>query len=149
MVLPNGAEQGVVLTQGGLSAGYALMFKDGKPVFHYNVGNIVHFNVAAKDSLSPGKHTVVFDFKYDSGGVGKGGIGTINVDGKDVAKGRIGSTIPIRFSLDETFDIGEDTGTPVNDAYDVPFKFTGQIQKVIVKLGEVSAPTSAGNASSK
>ena len=136
VVLPKGGEQGVVLTQGGLSAGYALMFKDGKPAFHYNVANVAHFNIAAMDALTPGKHTIAFDFKYDGGGMGKGGTGTINVDGKEVAKGRVGSTMPVRFSLDETFDIGEDTGTPVSEDYDVPFKFTGQIEKVVVNLGE-------------
>lgn len=136
VVLPKGDEQGIVLTQGGLSAGYALMFKDGKPSFHYNVANIAHFNIAARDALPPGKHTIVFDFKYDGGGLGKGGGGTLSVDGKEVAKGRIGNTMPARFSLDETFDIGEDTGTPVSEDYDVPFKFTGQIEKVVVNLGE-------------
>ena len=136
VVLPKGSEQGVVLTQGGLSAGYALLFKDGKPVFHYNLANIAHFNIAANDALTPGRHAVVFNFKYDGGGIGKGGSGTLNVDGKEVAKGRIGSTMPVRFSLDETFDIGEDTGTPVSEDYDVPFKFTGQIEKVVVNLGE-------------
>ncbi len=137
LVLSKGGEQGVVLTQGGLSAGYALMFQGGKPVFHYNVLNIAHYNIAAKDALKPGKHTVVFDFKYDGGGIGKGGTGTISVDGKKVAEGRIANTIPARFSFDETFDVGEDTGTPVSEDYDVPFKFTGQIEKVVVNLGEM------------
>ena len=112
------------------------MFKDGKPAFHYNVANVAHFNIAARDALPPGPHTVVFDFKYDGGGLGKGGGGILSVDGKEVAKGRIGNTMPARFSLDETFDIGEDTGTPVSEDYDVPFKFTGQIEKVVVNLGE-------------
>jgi len=134
VVLPKGGEQGVVVTQGGLSAGYALMFKGGKPIFHYNVANVAHYNIAAKDALTPGKHTVVFDFKYDGGGIGKGGTGTLSVDGKQVAKGRIDNTMPGRFSFDETFDIGEDTGTPVSEDYDVPFKFTGQIEKVVVNV---------------
>ncbi len=136
VLLPKGGEQGVVLTQGGLSAGYALMFKDGKPIFHYNLANVAHFNIAAKDAVTPGKHAVVFDFRYDGGGVGKGGTGTLSVDGKQVASGRINATIPGRFSFDETFDVGEDTGTPVSEDYDVPFKFTGQIEKVVVNLGE-------------
>ncbi|MFI5396833.1 MAG: arylsulfatase [Candidatus Binatia bacterium] len=141
VVLPKGGEQGVIVTQGGLSAGYALMFKDGKPIFHYNVVNVAHYNIAAKDALAPGKHTVVFDFKYDGGGIGNGGIGTISVDGKQVAQGRLANTVPVRFSLDETFDIGEDTGTPVSEDYDVPFKFTGQIEKVVVNLGEAKLST--------
>lgn len=69
VITSKGDEQGVVLTQGGLSAGYALMFKDGKPLFNYNVANVVHFNIAANDPLAPGKHTVVFDVKYDGGGL--------------------------------------------------------------------------------
>ncbi|MFX5332314.1 hypothetical protein ABTC54_19585, partial [Acinetobacter baumannii] len=78
----------------------------------------------------------VFDFKYDGGGIGKGGTGTLSVDGKQVATGRINATIPGRFSFDETFDVGEDTGTPVSEDYDVPFKFTGKIEKVVINLGD-------------
>ncbi len=136
VVLPKGSEQGVVVTQGGLSAGYALLFKGGKPIFHYNMANTAHFNIAAKNPLTPGRHTVAFDFRYDGGGIGKGGTGTISVDGKQVAEGRIGNTMPFRFSFDETFDVGEDTGTPVSGDYDVPFNFTGQIEKVVINLGE-------------
>ena len=135
VVLPKGDEQGIVLTQGGFSAGYALMFQAGKPVFHYNFANVAHYSIEAKDALASGKHTVVFDFTYDGGGFGKGGVGTISVDGKQVAQGRIANTMPLRMSFDETFDVGEDTGTPVNEAYDVPFKFTGEIEKVVVNLG--------------
>jgi arylsulfatase A-like enzyme len=136
VVLPMGNGQGVVVTQGGLSAGWALMFKDGKPVFHYNLANVVHNDIAAKDAIAPGRHNVVFDFKYDGGGIGQGGVGTISVDGRKVAEGRIERTMPVRFSFDETFDVGEDTGTPVSLDYDVPFKFTGEIKKVAVHLGE-------------
>ena len=73
VVLHEGNEEGVIVTQGGLSAGYALLFRDGKPIFHYNLANIAHFNISAKDALALGKHTVVFEFKYDGGAVGKGG----------------------------------------------------------------------------
>jgi len=137
VVLPEGGAKGIIVTQGGLSAGYALMFRDSKPIFHYNFGNVAHYNIAGKDAMAPGKHTVVFDFKYEGGGFGKGGTGTLSVDGKQVAEGRINATIPGRFSLDETFDVGEDTGTPVSEDYDVPFKFTGKIEKVVVNLGEM------------
>ena len=136
VVLHEGNEEGVIVTQGGLSAGYALLFRDGKPIFHYNLANIAHFNISAKDALALGKHTVVFEFKYDGGAVGKGGTGRLAVDGNQVAEGRIGATIPYRFSGDETFDVGEDTGTPVSEDYDVPFKFAGTIEKVVVNLGD-------------
>ena len=137
VILPKGNEQGILVTQGGLSAGYALLFKGGRPVFHYNTANVAHYNIAAKDALTPGRHNIVFDFKYDGGDIGTGGTGTLSVDGKQVAQGRIGATIPGRFSFDETFDVGEDTGTPVSEDYDVPFRFTGKIEKLVVNLGEI------------
>jgi arylsulfatase len=133
VVLPKGDEQGIIVTQGGLSAGYALMFKGGRPIFHYNMANVAHYNIAAKDALTAGKHTVVFDFTYDGGGIGKGGTGILTADGGKIAQGRIENTMPVRFSFDETFDVGEDTGTPVSEDYDVPFRFTGQIEKVVIK----------------
>jgi len=143
VVLPKGSEQGVIVTQGGYSAGYALMLEKGKPVFHYNFASLAHYSIAGKDALKPGKHTIVFDFQYDGGGIGKGGTGILSVDGKQVAKGRIDKTMPVRISLDETFDVGEDTGTPVDLSYDVPFKFTGTIDKLVVKyLGDNKLSTS-------
>jgi arylsulfatase len=88
--------------------------------------------------LSPGKHSIRFDFKYDGGGIGKGGTGTLSVDGKQVAQGRIEQTIRSRFSLDETMDFGEDTGTPAVESYadKMPFKFTGKLEKFVIRLEE-------------
>jgi hypothetical protein len=138
VVLATGSEQGIILTQGGFAAGYALMFKAGRPSFHYNMANIARYTIASDEALTPGRHSLVFDFEYDGGGIGRGGIGTISVDGEEVARGRIDSTMPFRFSFDETFDIGQDTGTPVSEDYDVPFRFTGTIEEVVVRLGESS-----------
>ena len=94
------------------------------------------YTIAGKDPLAPGKHVVTLDFNYDGGGVGKGGTATLTVDGKKVATGVIPRTIPFRMSLDETLDIGEDTGTPVTEDYDVPFQFTGELKKVTINLAE-------------
>lgn len=88
----------------------------------------------------------MFDFKYDGGGIGKGGTGTLSADGKQVAQGRIDNTVPGRFSFDETFGVGEDTGMPVSEDYDVPFKFTGQIEKVVAQLGETKFSAADQNA---
>jgi hypothetical protein len=74
------------------------------------------------------------DFVYDGGGIVKGGTATISVDGREVAKGRIEKTVPIRISQVEGLDVGEDTGTPINLSYDVPFKFTGKLDKVTIDL---------------
>ena len=130
-----GAE-GVLITQGGRFNGFGLYLLQGKPVFHYNLVGVDRTTLAAKDPLTPGKHTVMLDFKYDGGGIGRGGLATLSVDGKEVANAKLTRTIPFRVSADETLDIGEDTGTPVSEDYRVPFKFTGTIEKVVVDLGQ-------------
>ena len=86
-------------------------------------------------SLAPGKHTIVFDFKYDGPGLGKGGTGVLTVDGKVLAKQKMEHTIPFLMSLDESLDIGMDTRTPVDESYKLPFKFTRTINKVTYKIG--------------
>ncbi len=89
--------------------------------------------------LKAGKHTIVFDFKFEGGGLGKGGTGTLFVDGKEVDKKSIKHTTPIMFPEDEDFDVGQDTRTPVallEHRYECPFKFTGKINKLIFDLGE-------------
>ncbi len=85
--------------------------------------------------LKAGKHTLVFDFKYDGPGPGKGGTGVFTVDGKELARQTIPHSIPLLMSIDETFDIGSDTRTGVDDSYELPFRFTGTIDKLTVKLG--------------
>lgn len=127
---------GMIITNGGLFGGWALYLEKGKPVFHFNYMDVAHYEVAGKDALAPGKHTLKMEFVYDGGGIGKGGTATISVDGKEVAKDRVEKTIPYRITLDESLDVGEDCGTPVNLKYDVPFKFTGKIEKVVIELGK-------------
>ena len=134
VVIPKSGAEGMLLTHGGRFSGYGLYLLKGKPVFTYNLAGVARYSVAGKETLKPGKHTIVFDFKYDGGGLGKGGNGTLQVDGKTVATGRIERTLPFRVSLDETLDCGEDTGTPVTEDYHVPFKFTGTLNKVIIDL---------------
>jgi len=107
----------------------------GKPVFLYNFLDLQRFKWSGS-SLSAGKHTIVFDFKYDGPGPAKGGTGVLSVDGKEVDRKTIPHTIPLLMSVDETFDIGSDTRTPVDDfEYEVPFHFTGKIDKLTYNLG--------------
>jgi hypothetical protein len=145
--IPQGDADGVIVTQGGRFGGWGLLVLDRKPMFAYAFSNQdgdkypnqkkYKFRIAGADPLPAGKHTIGFDFAYDDGGTGKPGTGTLTVDGKKVSEGRIDLTQPIRFSLDESFDVGEDTGTPVIDEYDskMPFKFTGVLNKVEIDLG--------------
>jgi arylsulfatase len=124
----------MILTHGGRFSGWGLYLLKGKPVFCYNLAGVARYFVVGKDTLAPGAHTIVYDFTYDGPGLGKGGVGTIQVDGKTVGTGRIERTLAFRLSLDETLDCGEDTGTPVAEAYRVPFTFTGEIKKVVIAL---------------
>ena len=86
--------------------------------------------MASSQALSPGKHTIVYEFKSD-GGLGKGGVGTITIDGNKVGEGRIEKTQPGIFSVDDLADVGTDDGTPVTD-YGASRKFTGTLNKVTI-----------------
>jgi hypothetical protein len=108
----------------------------GKPVFIYNLLDLKRTTWSGP-ALKPGKHTIVFDFKSDGPGLGKGGTGVLYVDGKEVAKNAMEHTIPITFPEDESFDVGQDTRTGVSlllYRYDTPFKFTGKLDKLSFKL---------------
>jgi arylsulfatase len=136
--VPASGANGVVITQGGRFGGWGMLLIDGKPEFNYAFSNQKQhkYRIGSNERLAPGKHAVIFDFNYDGPGFGKGGTGTLSVDGRQVAQGKIERTIPVRFSLDETLDVGADTGTPVVESYvdKMPFKFTGKLDKVVVEL---------------
>jgi arylsulfatase A-like enzyme len=141
--IPKRGADGMIATMGGRFGGYALYLLKGKPVFVYNLLDLERFRweggVGAADwlgdSLAPGKHTIVFDFKYDGPGPAKGGTGVLSVDGKELARKKVEHTIPFLMSIDESFDIGSDTRTAVDDSYKLPFPFTGTIDKLTFKLG--------------
>ena len=134
----------MIVTEGGRFGGYGLFLnkgeldiRRGKVVFLYNLLGMKHIAWEGP-KLEPGKHTVAFDFKYNGPGFGKGGTGTLTVDGKEVATKTLENTIPITFPEDETFDVGMDTRTPVSLIeyhYDCPFKFTGKINRLTFTLG--------------
>jgi arylsulfatase len=150
--VPEGGANGVILAQGGRFGGWSLYFKDGKPAYTYNFLGLERFIVAASQAVPAGEATIRFDFAYDGGGLGKGGLGTIYVNDKKVGEGRIERTQPMIFSADETADVGEDDATPVTEDYKAyDNKFTGKIVKVTVDVkamgtGEKAA---AGKASAE
>ncbi|HEX5272162.1 MAG TPA: hypothetical protein VFW33_16815 [Gemmataceae bacterium] len=133
--VPKGGE-GMIVTLGGRFGGYGLYLLKGKPVFTYNALDLERFRWEGSDALAAGKHTIVFDFTYDGPGFGKGGTGVFKVDGQEVARKKMPRTIPFIMTVDETFDVGMDLRTPVDDKdYQVPFRFTGKIAKLTFKLG--------------
>jgi arylsulfatase A-like enzyme len=135
--IPEGGANGAILAQAGRFGGWSFYLKDGKPTYTYNWLGLQRYTVAAKQPLPAGKATIRFEFAYDGGGVGKGGMGTLFVNGKNVATGRIEHTQCCAFSGDEGADVGADEGTPVTEDYKVPFKFTGKIAGVTIELKEM------------
>jgi len=136
--VPQGGGDGILVTMGGRFGGYGLYLLKGKPVFTYNMLALAHFRWEGEQPLETGKHTIMFDFKYDGPGIAKGGAGVLKVDGRDVAALKIPHTVPFLLPGDETFYVGVDTRTPVNDKdYQVPFRFNGKINKLTFNLGSV------------
>jgi hypothetical protein len=133
--VPPGGAEGMLNTLGGRFGGYGLYLLKGKPVFTYNLLALEKFRWESQEALTPGKHTIVFDFKYDGQGFGKGGTGVLAVDGKEVARKTVPHTIPVLMTIDESFDVGVDTRTGVDDNdYQPPFRFTGKLDKLTINL---------------
>ena len=143
ITVPQGGAEGMIATLGGRFSGYGLYLLKGKPVFVYNMLDLKRYRweagVGMRDwlgsALKPGKHTIVFDFKYDGPGFGKGGTGVLSVDGKEVSRQSIPHSISFLMAIDESFDVGLDSRTGVDDSYKLPFQFTGKIDKLTFKLG--------------
>jgi len=138
VTVPEGGANGVLGTIGGRYGGWALLMQDGKPQFAYAPSNQPDHKsvVTSVKPLPAGNHILRVKFEYEGGGIGKGATATLLVDEKEVGQVKIPKTIGVRFSLDETFDVGEDTGTPVLEDYadKMPFKFTGELKKFVVVL---------------
>jgi arylsulfatase len=141
--VPQGGANGTILAQGGRFGGWSLYVQDGVPAYGYNFLGMQQTSIVASKPLAPGKATVKFDFAYDGGGPGKGGTGTLFINGEKVGEGRIEHTQAGMFSADETADVGIDLGTPVVEAIgsEARSRFNGHIPKVTV---EVRAPAAAG-----
>ena len=133
IVMPPTGGQGVIVAEGGSSAGFTLYVKGGKLVYEFNWFDEDRYVITSSEPVPAGKSTVLFDFAYDGGGEGKGGKGTLFINGKKVGEGRIEKTAPARFGID-TFGVGKDTGSPVSNAYKPPFSFNGDIAKVDIVL---------------
>jgi arylsulfatase len=133
--IPNSPANGVIIAQAGRFGGWCLYLKDGKPTYCYNYLGLSLYKVAAAKALPAGRATIRYEFDYAGGGLGKGGVGTILVNGEKVAEGRIDRTQFAVFSADEGVDVGLDGETPVtNDYKERDNKFTGRIHKVTIEL---------------
>lgn len=143
--IPQNDANGMIVTQGGRFGGYGFYLLKGKPIFVWNLFDLERVRWESPDVLTPGKHVLEFEFKYDGlgagtlaynnmSGIGRGGVGVLKVDGKEVANQKMVHTVPIILQFDENFDIGADTGTAVADDYQIPFKFNGKINKLTLTI---------------
>ncbi|HTO05497.1 MAG TPA: arylsulfatase [Myxococcota bacterium] len=134
--IPQGGANGVILCQAGRFGGWTLYLHGGKPTYTYNYVGLEQYTVEGSEAVAPGKATIRWDFVYDGGGRGKGGTGTLSVNGKKVGEGHIANTQANVFSVDEGVDVGLDEGTPVTEVYgpEPGNHFTGKIEKVTVEL---------------
>jgi hypothetical protein len=144
--VPQGGAEGMIVTNGGRFGGFGLYLLKSKPVFLWNLLDLKRVRWEGSESLAPGKHTLEYEFKYDGlgfatlaynniSGLGRSGTGIFRVDGREVSNQTLEHSVPLTLPWDETFDIGSDTGTPVDDKdYQVPFKFTGTIDKLVVTV---------------
>jgi arylsulfatase len=144
--VPQGGAEGMILTSGGRFSGYGFYLLKGKPVWLWNLVDLERIKWEGADALTPGRHTIEFEFKYDGlgagtlafnsfSGVGRPGVGTLKVDGKVVDTKPMKRTLPMILQWDESFDIGSDTLTGVNDAdYKPPFPLTAKLNKLTIKV---------------
>jgi arylsulfatase len=115
--IPAGGGEGVIIAQGGAFGGQALYMKGGKAKYAYNYFGLEVPTTEATQPLAAGRHQIRMEFRYDGGGLGKGGTVSLFYDGKKAGEGRIERSVPMAFSADETTDIGRDSGTPVSPDY--------------------------------
>jgi arylsulfatase len=135
---------GAIIAQGGRFGGWALFLRSGVPAHCYNFLGFERVYARATQPLAKGKHTVRYEFKYDGGGVGKGGMETLFVDGQQVGEAQLSRTVPFIFSADGT-DIGIDNGSPVTEDYETPSgRFTGEISWVRIDIGKDVSEDAAG-----
>lgn len=134
--VPAAGANGAILSQGGRFGGWSLYVKDGKPAYTYNFLGLSRYTVESPEALPGGPATVVLDFAYDGGGMGKGGQTRLLVNGKEVVSGRVEKTQPNIFSADETADVGIDNQTPVALGIGIgaETRFTGRINKVMLEV---------------
>jgi hypothetical protein len=135
--IPEGTQgNGILIAQGGRFGGWALYVINGTLAYDYNFLGMERYTVSSSEKLKPGIHDIKFDFAYDGGGIGKGGMGTLFIDGKQVGQGRIERTQSGIFSADETADIGIDLATPVVERIGAEHKskFNGSIPKLVVEV---------------
>ncbi len=134
VVIPEGGADGMLFTQGGRFAGYGLYVKDNRLIYHYNLAGVERFTVTSDTAVPTGEVKLKMAYVTDADKAFAGAEVTLFANDKAIGKGRVEKSIPNRVTLDETLDIGFDTGTPVAEDYEMPFKFMGIVKSVTIEL---------------
>jgi arylsulfatase len=138
--VPEGGAAGVIVAQGAQIGGWSLYVNDGKPAYCYNFLGLKQFKVYGEEPIPAGEHQVRMEFAYDGGGLGKGGLVSLYVDGSKVGEGRVEATEAMIFSADETTDVGTDSGTAVSDDYAANDNaFNGRVRWVQIDIDAAAA----------
>ena len=133
--VPDSGAEGVIIAQGGATNGWSLYAHGGKLKYCYNLLGIELTFVEGSTPIPAGQHQVRMEFKYDGGGLAKGGAITLYTDGQPVGEGRIQRSIAMIFSGDETCDIGKEGGSPVSPDYGpTGNEFSGEVNWVQIDL---------------
>jgi arylsulfatase len=142
VIVPEDGAEGVIVVQGGVTGGWSIYVKDGKPKYCYNFLGLEHYYVTGEQALPAGQHQVRMEFDYDGGGIGKGGTVTLYVDGDQVGQGRLKQTEPFIYSADETLDIGVDDASSVSPDYTQKTShFKGEVNWVEIDIDEAAEDT--------
>jgi arylsulfatase len=137
VVVPTGGGSGTIVSMGGAFGGWSIYLHEGRPAHCYNLFGLQRFKIHGDEPVPAGEHQIRVEFTYDGGGLGKGGSFALFTDGRQVADGRVGATVPMIFSGDETTDVGGDSGTPVtDDLAEGQTTFTGRVRWVQIDIGE-------------
>jgi arylsulfatase len=142
IVVPEAGAEGVIIAQGANIGGWSLYAKGGRLKYCYNFLGIQRFYVTSERDIPPGEHQVRMEFAYDGGGLGKGGVASLYIDGKKAGEGRINATAPMIFSADDGCDVGVDSGAPVSEDYGARGNaFTGRVKGVQLSIAEAGEET--------
>ena len=128
--LPTQGAEGVLLSIGGQFGGLSFFIKDGHLVYDYNYMGERLYSVTSTSKVPTGRSVLTMAFEKTGG---HRGISTLYIDGKDVGGTEV-VTVPSRYSFEEGLEVGRDSQTPVTESYEVPFKFTGTIEKVVLEV---------------
>ncbi|MDT3777062.1 arylsulfatase [Nitrospira sp. MA-1] len=134
VVIPESKAEGMLFTHGGRFGGYGLYVQKERLIYHYNLVGVARYTIMSKEPIPVGDVTLKAVYKSDTDKPFAGATVTLYANGNPIGEGRVEKSIPNRVTLDETLDIGFDTGTPLTEGYELPFKFTGQLAAVTIEL---------------